>query len=292
MPDIDTTTIVKLCQYLLTTLDRDITVNGETIAAGTQVLLLPQTTAHSVRVPGSQSLLEAWNTLSKTDHTHPTYAAIGTNLVAHIADALAHGSGKQDKSPSDGKLYGLKDGSLEEILSGSGGGGNILTYTYAARGGLRNINDAAQGDVALVQDLGLFSFVVGSDEPDDDETAFAAAGGVWLLQAVSLDKSVSYIRSLLDENSWFRVHTVASTVTSVAASSSATVVSDEQVGVESGDFMLAVRPAGADAKLVFSAYSDYWRRIKLVINNTATSAATVPAGNISVLVFYVGAANA
>ena len=33
-------------------------------------MLAPQTTAHSVRVPGGQSLLEAWSSLSKEGHTH------------------------------------------------------------------------------------------------------------------------------------------------------------------------------------------------------------------------------
>lgn len=65
-------TVTKLCQYLLTTLERDLTLDdGTTLPAGTEVLLLPQTTAHSVRVPGNQSLAEAWDTLSKAGHAHP-----------------------------------------------------------------------------------------------------------------------------------------------------------------------------------------------------------------------------
>ena len=54
-----------LAQYMFVTLEKPLAVGGVTIPAGTTVMLAPQTTAHSVRVPGGQSLLEAWPSLSK-----------------------------------------------------------------------------------------------------------------------------------------------------------------------------------------------------------------------------------
>ena len=59
-----------LCQYLFAKLDKDMVIGGKKIPAGTEVLLLPQTTAESVRVPGNMSLADAWALLSKVGHTH------------------------------------------------------------------------------------------------------------------------------------------------------------------------------------------------------------------------------
>ena len=49
-----------LCQVLMTTLERPLTLNsGKVLPAGTEVVLLPQTTAHSVLVSADQTLAEA-----------------------------------------------------------------------------------------------------------------------------------------------------------------------------------------------------------------------------------------
>ena len=180
----------------------------------------------------------------------------------------------------DGKQWVLSESTL--------GTSSVRVYAYADRGQLRDVVDAKQGDVAVVRGLGLFDFVPASTEPDDDETAFAAQGGVWLLQAVSLDAAISYIKPMIDENSWFAVRKIAATVTVVAASTSATIVSDGNVGIEGGEMMFVVPPAGASNKLIFRAYSDYWRRVKIDITNTSASSQSVPSGDISVIVFYIG----
>lgn len=65
-----------LAQYTFVTLEKPLVVGGVTIPAGTTVMLAPQTTAHSVRVPGEQSLLEAWPSLSKEGHTHTEMQAL------------------------------------------------------------------------------------------------------------------------------------------------------------------------------------------------------------------------
>lgn len=81
-----------LCQYIFADLKRDLAINGgQTIKAGTRVLLLPQTTAQSVRVPGNMNLAEAWESLSKDGHTHPddqeTLAGYQTELI-RLSDRL------------------------------------------------------------------------------------------------------------------------------------------------------------------------------------------------------------
>lgn len=76
-----------LAQYSFITLEEPLHLeNGTKLPAGTRVMLVPQTTAHSVRVPGEMSLLEAWPLLSKTDHAHTDLQALlsqyQTELIA------------------------------------------------------------------------------------------------------------------------------------------------------------------------------------------------------------------
>lgn len=62
----------------------------------------------------------------------------------------------------------------------------IDRIAYDSRGGLR-ARAGADGDLVLIDGLGLFSLSAGSDEPDDDESCFATAAGRWLLQAAHWD---------------------------------------------------------------------------------------------------------
>ena len=59
----------------------------------------------------------------------------------------------------------------------------IQQFEYDNRGQLRS----TAGRFALVDGLGFFQHIDGSDEPDDDESSFATATGRWLLQAVHWD---------------------------------------------------------------------------------------------------------
>lgn len=62
----------------------------------------------------------------------------------------------------------------------------ITNYAYDSRNDLRSTTPT-NGSQAFVQDLGYFSFILGSDEPDDDETSFRTATGAWLLTAPTWD---------------------------------------------------------------------------------------------------------
>jgi len=68
---------------------------------------------------------------------------------------------------------------------------SISNYAYDSRNGLRSTtpNDGAH---AFVQDLGYFTFILASDEPDDDETSFRTATGAWLLSAPTWDTSEAF----------------------------------------------------------------------------------------------------
>lgn len=75
------------------------------------------------------------------------------------------------------------------------GPNSVLRVAYDDRATLRAMTPAAPASI-IVGSLGLFSFVSGSTEPDDDETCFAATGGRWLLEAAHIDVV----------NGWFLPH--------------------------------------------------------------------------------------
>jgi len=77
-------------------------------------------------------------------------------------------------------LYGAQGIALPMPEPGS----TIISVAYDNRADLRaNITDT----YALVDGLGFFEHVAGSDEPDDDESCFATTTGRWLLQAAHWD---------------------------------------------------------------------------------------------------------
>ncbi len=81
-------TQTALCQVLTTTLERPFTLaGGKTLPAGTEVVLLPQTTAHSVLVSRDRTLAEAWDGLSKVGHVHEDDQA---NLVHYAAELVRY----------------------------------------------------------------------------------------------------------------------------------------------------------------------------------------------------------
>lgn len=81
-------------------------------------------------------------------------------------------------------------------VNGAGNGWSldlrVLYVSYDNRADLRSMSPST-GDLALVDGLGLFRYLSGADEgPDDDETAFATAGGYWLLDCPSWDVVDAY----------------------------------------------------------------------------------------------------
>lgn len=65
-------------------------------------------------------------------------------------------------------------------------GQSIPTYAYEDRNDLRTLTPEPD-EQAVVDDLGLFIFQLGSTALDDDETCFATSNGRWLLQGASFD---------------------------------------------------------------------------------------------------------
>jgi hypothetical protein len=66
----------------------------------------------------------------------------------------------------------------EEIL--------LQPYSYENRGNVRSVDGYGDNKV-FIESLGMFRWVAGSTEIDDDETCFSTATGAWLLEAAAWD---------------------------------------------------------------------------------------------------------
>ena len=67
-------------------------------------------------------------------------------------------------------------------------------YTYDDRNDLRSI-DGATDQAVIIDGLGVFQYLAGSTETDDDETCFASPSGRWLIQAMHPDYLEAYLAS-------------------------------------------------------------------------------------------------
>ena len=169
--------------------------------------------------------------------------------------------------------------------------GGMPSYTYDQRGDLR----ASGGQFAVVDGLGLFQHVAGSDEPDDDESCFATATGRWLLQAVHWDVVDTWqlpddeARDAYDEDEPLRfassfaskVLTGSATcaITSVATVAS-TAFAGTVTGAAVGDRVIATPPAAlgstdADSgRLSYHAWVSAANTVTVRLTNASAAAAT------------------
>ena len=76
---------------------------------------------------------------------------------------------------------------------------NLVSYiSYDNRAQLRTTGGAT-GALRQIEDLGVFMFISGLTEPDDDETCFATPSGAWILQSPSMDVIEAFLRPELEE---------------------------------------------------------------------------------------------
>ena len=173
-------------------------------------------------------------------------------------------------------------------------GGGMPSYTYAQRGDLR----ASGGQFAVVDGLGLFQHVAGSDEPDDDESCFATATGRWLLQAAHWDLVDAWQlpeieeRDAYDEDEPLRfASSFASKVLTGSATCAITIVASVSsasftgtiTGAAVGDRVIATPPAqlGATAEdtgqLGCHAWVSAANTVTVMLTNGSAAAATTNA---------------
>lgn len=179
-----------------------------------------------------------------------------------------------------------------EWVDQTGGGASITNVAYADLASLRS---NTTGTHALVDGLGLFQHVVGSDEPDDDESCFATASGRWLLQAAHWDLVDAWqLPEVEDEPLRFassfassfasKVLTGSATcaITSVATTASASFTGTI-TGAAVGDCVIATPPAqlGADAgstgRLSYHAFVSAANTVTVVLTNASAAAANTNA---------------
>lgn len=167
-------------------------------------------------------------------------------------------------------------------------GGGMPSYTYDQRGDLR----ASGGQFAVVDGLGLFQHVAGSDEPDDDESCFATTTGRWLLQAAHWDLVSMWqlpddaVRDEYDEDEPLRLAssfaskvltgTATCAITSVNTTAS-TSFSGTVTGAAVGDRVIATPPAelgatnAATARLSYHAWVSADNTVTVMLTNASAA---------------------
>lgn len=177
--------------------------------------------------------------------------------------------------------------------------GAIKVFDYESRGAMRGL----AGAFALVDGLGFFQHIDGSDEPDDDETCFATASGRWVLQAPHWDVIYalmaaeisaqdvlidSHTVSIADFNTRWPgrvLHGIASSaITSIAAGAQSSFTGTV-VGAAVGDKVLVTPHNALAAQVSLYALVSAADTVTVYLNNPSATAATLTAGTFKLTVF-------
>ena len=162
----------------------------------------------------------------------------------------------------------------------------LVNYAYEDRGTLRTLANCQQGDYSLVSGLGLFMFELGSVEPDDDESCFAATGGRWLLEAISWDVVDAWsMPDSIDERlpATFLSGTVYSSLTSLGATTQTTLVATI-TGAEVGDSVVVTPADALSARISIYGRVSAADTVTVYVNNPSAGSATLVVGTWKLLV--------
>jgi hypothetical protein len=108
----------------------------------------------------------------------------GTNVALPSTDLAVAGVMPAVAPGTAGNILTSVAGVWASTAPPSSGGNTQVSY--ANRANLRT-TEGPVGVTTTVESLGLFTWALASTEPDDDETAFASATGVWTLSAADPD---------------------------------------------------------------------------------------------------------
>ena len=168
-------------------------------------------------------------------------------------------------------------------------GGAVAVYVaYNSRADLRGLSPAG-GDQAIVESLGMFRWYGGSTEPDDDETAFATAGGVWLLEFPhwdvadamrNPDESAQDDRDEDCETRWpgrILRGSSACAITSVGATTQVSFTGTV-AGAAVGDHVVVAPPDMLGARIACFARVTAANIITIYLNNPSAASQTIATG--------------
>jgi hypothetical protein len=168
-------------------------------------------------------------------------------------------------------------GSSQQVISSNGTSSSwahqrLRIYEYADRNQVRSLSPVA-GDQVFIRDLGLFNWISGSTEIDDDETCFATASGRWLFEVTSTDYefALSQAENLYrDAISLTQLNTIVSVGANTTATQNVTVTGlnvNDLVMLDS-NFDISFR-ASATARVINST------TIRITVKNHTGTAITI-----------------
>ena len=169
----------------------------------------------------------------------------------------------------------------------------VVYSSYNSRNDLRGMTPL-NNQLALIENLGLFRYVAGSPEIDDDETCFATASGRWLMEAAHPEAIDAWL--MPDEDHEFRIGdieisltyqkscwpgrilhgTAASSITSIAATSQASFTGGV-AGAAVGDHVIANPPTALEPRVSVFARVTAANTVTVYLNNPSASSATLTA---------------
>lgn len=191
----------------------------------------------------------------------------------------------------------------------------VIYLTYDLRNDLRSGTNE-EGNLALVESIGLFRFYVGSTEPDDDETCFVqSTTGAWILECPHWDfidantlldeatqderiedaeSNVTALQSTVSTQQTnvtalqafaakFLLATVNSTITSLAALTQSTVTATV-TGAAIGNAVIVNPHENLDPRVSLYGRVSAENTVTIIINNPSASTATLTAGTWRVTV--------
>lgn len=184
-------------------------------------------------------------------------------------------------------------------------GNAIVVYSYDNRATLRTLSPTPSAMLA-VEGLGLFLWTSGSTEPDDDETAFATASGVWTMVAADPEYVIASLMQGDDAIAVVAAEAAANAAAdavatkilegsfSMSATSLATITSTSFTATVTGAAVgdgVVVNPgdgfgtsAADKGKLSYVAYVSSANTVTVTIRNASASTANMTASTWSVFV--------
>lgn len=164
----------------------------------------------------------------------------------------------------------------------------INQVAYDSRANLRSMTPA-NGNLILVEAIGLFRWWLGSTEPDDDETCFVTASGAWLLECPHWDvlDAMQYPdESAQDDRAENSVlyGSAACAITSVATVTQVSFTGTV-AGAAVGDRVLATPPNALEPRIACFAMVSAADTVTIYLNNPSASAATLATGTWKLAVF-------